>query len=238
MCTVTYIPLKNSDFILTSSRDVPFARKSAEAPQMHKEDGIEIYYPKDGKAGGTWIGTSSKNRLICLLNGGFIYHTSRSSYKKSRGIIVKDLLKADHIHKALQEINLEGVEQFTLTIVDWNSSLELIEFVWDGKNKHSKTLAQEMHIWSSSTLYDESSKQLRKHWFSDWQKENKPIQEKILEFHHHAGIGDPHIDVVMDRKTVGTVSITSIKKEGNLILWNYEDVIAKQTFQTLINTNQ
>ena len=99
MCTVTYIPLGNSDFILTSSRDIPFARKKAAHPKKTTEDGVELYYPKDGKAGGTWIGTSAKNRLICLLNGGFKYHTSREKYTKSRGLIVKELLKADDIRK-------------------------------------------------------------------------------------------------------------------------------------------
>ncbi len=225
MCTVTYIPLGKSDFILTSSRDVPFARKSAEQPKKYIEDDVELYYPKDGKAGGTWIGTSSKSRLICLLNGGFEYHTSRQSYKKSRGIIVKDLLKIDDIYKGLAIIDLNGVEQFTLTIVDWNDTLSLIEFVWDGKKKHLKVLAQKPQIWSSSTLYDESAKQLRRDWFADWQQTDEFTQENILDFHHHAGIGDTHIDIFMDRKTVGTVSITSIRKEKNHLEMNYENVL-------------
>lgn len=224
MCTVTYLPLNTSDFILTSSRDVPFARKKALHPKKYIEDGVEIYYPKDGKAGGTWIGTSSKKRLICLLNGGFEYHTSKSSYKKSRGLIVKELLKVNDIRKGLNAIDLIDIEQFTLTIVDWNTTLELIEFVWDGEKKHIKILPQESHIWSSSTLYDESVKQLRKDWFTDWQKRNGFSQEKILEFHHHAGIGDPHIDLIMDRKMGGTVSITSVKKEQNDIIMNYRDM--------------
>jgi len=225
MCTVTYLPLGKSDFILTSSRDVPFAREKALYPKKYVESGVEIYYPKDGKAGGTWIGVSSKNRLICLLNGGFEYHTSRISYKKSRGIIVKELLKIDDIHKGLSTINLVDVEQFTLTIVDWNNLLELIEFVWDGQKKHIKKLPQEPHIWSSSTLYDESVKQLRCNWFTDWQKTTQFSQEKILEFHHNAGVGDPNIDVIMDRKVGGTVSITSLKKENKGIVISYEDIL-------------
>lgn len=225
MCTVTYIPLGNSDFILTSNRDVPFAREKALHPKKYVEDGIEIYYPKDGKAGGTWIGTSLNNRLICLLNGGFEYHTSRASYKKSRGIIVKELLKADSIRKGLKEIDLIGVEQFTLTIVDWNNKLELIEFVWDGKEKHLKVLPQKPHIWSSSTLYDEDVKQLRQDWFENWQLKKDFSQASILEFHRTAGIGDPNIDIIMDRKVGGTVSITSVKKENCSILMSYEDVL-------------
>ena len=234
MCTVTYLPLGNSDFILTSSRDVPYAREKANHPQNYHEDGIELWYPKDGKAGGTWIGVSAKNRLICLLNGGFEYHTSLSHYKKSRGLIVKELLKAEQIRRGLEAIDLEGVEQFTLTIVDWNTTLELIEFVWDGKQKHLKTKPQKPEIWSSSTLYDASIKQLRKEWFETWQSQNTFEQESILDFHHIAGMGDPRIDVMMDRKLGGTVSITSIQKTSDSIRINYKDVLNGETSELSI----
>ncbi len=227
MCTVTYIPLGKKDFILTSSRDVPFSRERASSPKKYIEESTELCYPKDGKGGGTWVGFSSKNRLICLLNGGFKYHTSRAEYKKSRGLIVKELLKIDDIRKGLNNINLLNVEQFTLTIVDWNENLELLEFVWDGKEKHLKIMSQEPHIWSSSTLYDESVKKLRLDWFADWKKNKELSQENILEFHHIAGIGDPHIDLMMDRKMGGTVSITSVTKSKNRLSMRYEDVILK-----------
>ena len=224
MCTVTYIPLGNNDFILTSSRDVPYKRERASKPEKYVEEGIDIWYPKDGRAGGTWIGLSSKKRLICLLNGAFKYHTSRSDYKKSRGLIVKELLRANNLKTALKNIDLTGIEEFTLTIIDWDGKLELIEFVWDGINKHLKLMPQEPHIWSSSTLYDENVKQLRRNWFADWQKQKDFSQHHILNFHHNAGIGDPNIDVLMDRKLGGTVSISSIKKQENLISFHYEDV--------------
>jgi len=238
MCTVTYIPLGKSDFILTSSRDIPFSREKAEHPKKMVEDGVELYYPKDGKAGGTWIGTSAKKRLICLLNGGFVYHTSRISYAKSRGLIVKELLKVDDIRKGLNAVDLEGVEQFTLTIVDWNDELELLEFVWDGVKKHTKLMPQEPHIWSSSTLYDQSVKQLRCDWFASWLKENVTLshsstynadtvegyQKSILDFHHTAGVGDKFIDVLMNRGLGGTVSITSVKKNQKEVAMHYEEI--------------
>ena len=224
MCTVSYLPLENNGFILTSNRDVPYTRKKANEPKVYEEGGVELNYPKDVEAGGTWIGTSSKNRLICLLNGGFYYHTSRSIYKKSRGLIVNELLKVDDIKKGIQEIDLNGVEQFTLTIVDWNNELDLFEFVWDGVKKHLKKMKQEPQIWSSATLYDREVKKLRKDWFVDWQNNNEMTQETILNFHKTAGIGDPAIDIKMDRKEGGTVSITSVLKEGEAVSMNYESI--------------
>lgn len=234
MCTVTFLPLNKTDFILTSSRDIPFSRDKAELPKEYFVDGVKLSYPKDGKAGGSWIGTSSKNRLICLLNGGYVYHKSLSSYKKSRGLIVKDLLMVDNILEGLNAIELKNVEQFTLVIVDWNEALTLFEFVWDGNEKHLKRLDQEPHIWSSSTLYSEEVKKMRKEWYDQWQKNNMITQENILKFHHTAGVGDPIIDVMMNRKTGGTVSITSIKKQKNHLGMIYEDVIAKYKTELII----
>ncbi len=224
MCTVTYLPLGNNEFILTSSRDVPYSRERAEQPMKYLENGVNLWYPKDGKAGGTWIGVSDQKRLICLLNGGFEYHTSLSHYKKSRGLIVKTLLSAPDIRAGLDGIDLDGVEQFTLSIVDWSDTLTLLEFVWDGSVKHLKELAQQPIIWSSSTLYDSKIKELRRQWFRSWQGKNNPTSEAILEFHHTAGIGDPRIDVLMDRKLGGTVSITSISKSADQLHMYYEDV--------------
>jgi len=224
MCTVTYLPLKNEQFILTSNRDVGYTRQEALAPKKYIEDGVELFYPKDGKAGGTWIGTSSKNRTLCLLNGGFVNHEFEGSYRTSRGKIVIDLLKCDNIENELIRINLIGIEPFTLVIVDWNEKLRLMEFVWDGDNRHFKNLTQEMYIWSSSTLFTEEMKNLRKKWFSTWRK-NSPIdQESILKFHHDAGIGDPNVDVILKRKNVGTVSVTSVFKNESGIQMYYEAI--------------
>ena len=77
--------------MLISNRDEAVSRKTI-PPKLYEENEVSLVYPKDEVAGGTWIGSSSKNRLLCLLNGAFVKHDRKSSYKKSRGIIVKELL--------------------------------------------------------------------------------------------------------------------------------------------------
>lgn len=231
MCTVTFLPLTNNNFILTSSRDVPYSREKAIFPKKYIEDDISLVYPKDGKAGGTWIGFSDKKRLICLLNGGYKNHKQQEYYIKSRGLIVKELLKSVDITKACKTIDLENVEPFTLVIVDWKKEVKLMEFVWDGNKKHFKLLTLDNHIWSSSTLYTDEMKVLRKNWFKNWKndqsqfqvKTNK-IQASILEFHHTAGTGNPKVDVLMKRPEVGTVSITQVFKFGDDIKMDYEEI--------------
>ena len=222
MCTVTFLPLKDNGFIFTSSRDVGFQRAKAERPKNYFESGVELYYPKDGKAGGTWIGTSRNNRLICLLNGGFNNHKRKDDYPKSRGLIVKELLIAEHIDTACMQIDLHNIEPFTLVVVHWEEKLRLVEFVWDGELRHFKELAPGPFIWSSATLYDEHMKKMRLEWFDKWLLSNEISPSGILDFHKNAGIGDPEVDVFMKREKVGTVSITQVSKIRNEINMLYK----------------
>lgn len=216
MCTVTFLPLENGGFVLTSSRDVGYKRAEALAPKTYIENGVSLHYPKDGKAGGTWIGTSRNNRLICLLNGGFEDHLQKEFYAKSRGLIVKELLIAEDFQLATNSVNLEDIEPFTIVYVSWGLQLQLMEFVWDGRRKHLKDLDWQPLIWSSSTLYTEAMKSLRREWFREWFIGKKKTAENILEFHKNAGLGFPEVDVFMRREQVGTVSITQVSLEDKV----------------------
>jgi len=222
MCTVTYLPIGDSDFILTSNRDEQPARKTI-APKEYVEDSVKLTYPKDELAGGTWIGLSDKNRLICLLNGGFETHQREAIYKMSRGIIVKAILKSDDFENDITTFDFKGIEPFTIVLVDWNADLKAYELVWDGKKQHFSELNNEPKIWSSSTLYTQEEKELRKVWFADWLENHQNFtQEDILIFHHNSEIGTPENSVKMKRSYIETVSVTSIKKKDATITLNYE----------------
>lgn len=234
MCTVTYLPLGGHDFILTSNRDEDPKRKTI-APKEYDEDGVKLIYPRDEVAGGTWIGLSDKKRLICLLNGGFEKHKRADSYRLSRGVIVKQLLKVDNPVEIINHFNFEGIEPFTIVLVDWKKNLTAYELVWDGVEKHFQELDSSPKIWSSSTLYTEEMKQLRRDWFVDWQKEN-PIfkQENIVAFHQDETKGNNEISLKMKRPQVETVSVTSVQKTAEKVAVIYIDILNK----TVSNTTQ
>ena len=223
MCTVTYLPLGNDDFILTSNRDESPIRKTL-APEDYLENEVLIRYPKDELAGGTWIGLSEQKRLICLLNGGFTSYKRAATYRLSRGIIVKELLSAPDAILSIHNLNLEGVEPFTIVLVDWQKGLDTYELVWDGAQKHFKKLAQEPAIWSSSTLYTPEEKKLRQSWFKNWlEKQDKFSKEQIISFHQDTQLGTPEISIKMKRDFVETVSTTSILKTKQEVHMSYLD---------------
>ena len=225
MCTVTYLPLGNNDFILTSNRDEQPSRKTIE-PKEYLEDGVKLTYPKDELAGGTWIGLSSKNRLICLLNGGFESYVRETSYKMSRGVIVKAILKSNDFENYINNFDFTGIEPFTIVLVDWNMELKIFELVWDGNQQHFSELGQSPKIWSSSTLYTKEEKALRKMWFANWLKDRQKFTPKdILEFHHNSDLGTVENAPRMKRSYVETVSVTSVKKRDSNIEMNYQSLV-------------
>lgn len=225
MCTVTYFPLGDDDFILTSNRDETPLRKTI-PPKKYSENGVALTYPKDEVAGGTWIGISDKKRLVCLLNGGFENHTRKIPYKMSRGIIVKNILSAEDGVTFINNFDFTNIEPFTLVLVDWKMQLKTYELVWDGVKKHFKELAQEPKIWSSSTLYTNEMKELRKEWFANFLNDNNEIdQQEILAFHQNSTLGNPDISPKMKRSYVETVSVTSVKKDDLSISLEYLDFI-------------
>lgn len=226
MCTVTYLPLGGQDFILTSNRDEDPKRKTI-LPEEYDEGGVKLTYPKDELAGGTWIGLSDKKRLICLLNGGFIKHKHTGVYRMSRGVIVKELLKVDDPLAVINDFCFEGIEPFTIVLVDWDKNLNVYELVWDGKKKHFQKLENKPKIWSSSTLYDEDAKQLRRDWFTKFLQENFGFlsQKEILNFHKDETRGSSGISLKMKRSLVETVSITSVLKKGESTIMNYYPIM-------------
>lgn len=225
MCTVSFLPLDNNDFILTSNRDETPLRKTI-SPQFYEENNATLLYPKDAFAGGTWIGTSNRKRVICLLNGAFEKHQRKAFYRKSRGIIVTELLAVDDAISEIHQTNFTDIEPFTLILLDFKSELKIFELIWDGEKKHFQQLKNTPKIWSSATLYNQEMTSERKVWFADWLQENKVFsQDKILTFHQDTTKGTKETAVKMKRTFVETVSITSIKKTTENIEVLYQDLL-------------
>ena len=208
MCTVTYIPVKDSCYII-SNRDERFIRKEAIPPAANNMNGNILLYPKDADAGGTWITATGDGHAGVLLNGAFEKHMPSPPYRKSRGLVFLEIMEAECPVSFFSAINLRDIEPFTLITL----AGELHECRWNGRQKFILPLQkQQPYIWSSVTLYDEMIKKEREKWFSEFiEKHPMPTMTEALAFHQFAGEGDQHKDLRMNRKNeVFTVSITGM----------------------------
>lgn len=233
MCTVTYVPQEKKGFILTSNRDEAPHRSPQHITQVQLYE-QQLLFPRDAGAGGTWIATSNKNRVVCLLNGAFHHHQHQPPYRKSRGLVLLEAFEYQTLAAFAENYNLCEIEPFTLILCEQNSLLELR---WDGDQKHLRPLnPRGRYIWSSATLYSPAVKQQRQEWFEQWPSEKEQTHaERMMDFHKHAGNGDPYNDIVMNRDgVVQTVSITQIINNHSEIRMDYHDLVTDNFKQAKI----
>jgi uncharacterized protein with NRDE domain len=211
MCTVTYLPTKTG-FILSSNRDESPTR--AATPLVREKLGNRIVsFPRDLK-GGSWIFSDDLNRVLVVLNGAFKKHSHLPPYRKSRGLIAKEYFTYEDTLDFIRELDLNGIEPFTMIIKDQEC---LWEFRWDEEIKHvQKKNSNTPHIWSSSTLYTSEIQKLRENWFWANLPNSKTHSLSTAKFIHRSGdIGDPKQNYVMNRENiVRTVSISHVEIEN------------------------
>lgn len=238
MCTVTFIPTSKG-FCFTSSRDEKSSRSTI-YPAQYSHKKINLIYPKDELAGGTWIAMSENGRTACLLNGAFIAHQKKESYVKSRGVILLESFQYSNILEFKKNVDLQNIEPFTLLLLDYrNSSLNhFFEFIWDGKTKHFKELSKtENQIWSSATLYNSEVQGNRKKLFDNWILEHYLEEDKqILNFHNRKhGLKKSEDIVMIGDGDLKTLSISEIQLSNQNVTFNYHDILKNQLHVLNIN---
>ena len=175
MCTVSFFPL-NEGFCITSNRDEKITRQKAIPPKMYLIDGKEIYFPKDPKAGGTWF-AHDKNNVIVLLNGAQEKHVVKDNYRKSRGIIVIELIASKNPFLEWQTLDLNEIEPFTIILFSEN---KLHQLQWNEIEKSTLELdIYKSYIWSSSTLYSKEIRTERTLWFSKFTATVLPLNNSF-----------------------------------------------------------
>lgn len=237
MCTVTYLPKGENEFLLTSNRDEAPNRASIRVQTKTTKKGIKVLFPQDPQAGGTWLAAADSGRVICLLNGANETYKRNPPYRKSRGLILLDAFEWLSIPLFVERYNFTNIEPFTMVIFDKG---QLYEFQCR-ENAIVRQLSllspKEAHIWSSVPLYNAEFRAKRKQLFEDW-LQTKPNYElqNILQFHQSKGTGDPYNDFVMNRgDQVRTVSISSFEKTADSFNLFHKDLIQNRVLLKVLN---
>jgi len=235
MCTVTFVPLKNNRVVITSNRDEHVSRRARLQPYTEVVNEIKITYPKDKTAGGTWFAMNENGVVVVLLNGAAKNHKRTPPYRRSRGLIVLDIISSRHPINFIHEVDLENIEPFTLAMYD---ALNLWEFRWDGNRKELRQLdSTQNHIWSSWTLYNKSSQEKRNRHFKVFHTENEPLNtEKILNFHQE-NHGDFENGFIINRKNgLKTLSVTQVVSQKDYCELHHLDLDSAQSKAVSLST--
>lgn len=229
MCTLTYLPLSDG-FVVTSNRDESPLR-ATQLPEIHDHGDISICYPRDEVGGGTWIAADLKGRIACLLNGAFLPHKHEPPYRISRGQILLQALQHVSFNEFLVDLDLDGVEPFTLLLLNSKRTESGIEFRWTGSEKYMADIdGTRPQVWQSSSMYDADQQYVRQQMFGKWVSMN-PAEHlfNISGFHHIKHEDNERYDILIDRDVVKTVSITQIHISGPRVIFDYLDLVYDRT---------
>ncbi len=234
MCTVSFVR-SDGKTIITSNRDEQVIRLAVE-PKKYFINNRNLIFPKDPKAGGTWFVTNEFNSVLVLLNGAEEKHIQKPNYRKSRGLIVLEMMSNNSAIDFWNEINLENIEPFTLVLYQEN---KLYELRWNEIEKYQKELdANKKHIWSSSTLYSTKIREERSHWFYEFLENKKLLSEdNLLDFHQNTENKNLEYGLKINRNDyLQTLSITQFVIENEVSTMRYFDLIKNEDFSIPINS--
>jgi uncharacterized protein with NRDE domain len=218
--------MEEQQYVLTHNRDESPGRSP---DRLHTDQiaGQQLIFPKEPKAGGTWIASSNNDLTICILNGAFENHERTPPYRRSRGLVALDFFGYSSIQEFVGKYTFVGIEPFTLLVCEGK---KLHELRWDSRKVHLNELdAQRPHIWSSAPLYRPEIRRKREQWFDLWLQLNPaPKLENIMYFHQNAGEGNPRTDVIMKKsENFRTVSITNVIRTPEQLKMRYRDLITE-----------
>lgn len=216
---------------MTSNRDEHISRPGSFVPKLETINNCKVIFPKDPKAGGTWIAINENGVGAVLLNGAFERHIRKESYAKSRGLVLLDIVSSENPVSILETIDLQDIEPFTLVLFDGS---ELIELRWDENRKHIKKLdINKKHIWSSTTLYSKDAIVYREQLFDQFISQNKVFtKDNIIAFHSNNN-NDYENGLVINRNDLlKTFSITQLVFKQNNVELYHQDLL-KNEQQTL-----
>ncbi|WP_284651669.1 NRDE family protein [Flavobacterium terrisoli] len=232
MCTVSFVNA-NGKIIITSNRDEKILRPNAIEPKNYLINNKKVIFPKDNKAGGTWYAIDEHSNVLVLLNGAEEKHVLKDGYRKSRGLIVLDLISSESPFQAWQETDLSDIEPFTLVLFE---NQKLYQLRWNELEKSTLELnTNESHIWSSSTLYPAAIREKRANWFYTFLDTKPEVnEEELFNFHRYTEEGNTEHGLVINRNDIlKTLSITQTVIEMNKVTIHYNDLIAERDFSNI-----
>lgn len=224
MCTLSWLPHADG-YTFWHGRDERTTRLPAEPPALVRRGGLAALAPRDGDAGGTWIGVNELGLTLGLANlypaEGVVVAGMPPRGAVSRGRIVDDLLAAaDAVEAArrLTAMDLDVFAPFTLAALQPERLPELHR--WDGERLESRTAARAGLLLTSSGA-GRGVEKIRKLEYERLAPGPVPAAELIEALHRSHLPGLDADSFCMHRDEAGTVSLTRVEVRASVVRMIY-----------------
>lgn len=235
MCTLSVLRLSNS-LVITMNRDEARLRHEAGLKQQ-QQDGVELLYPIDGQAGGTWFGVNNQGVVLALLNR---YQDPQSNPAPTRGNIIPQALAHGDVNlvkKHLSEQNYQYYNPFDLLLI---SSAECLHLSWNGRHLSINNTSQAALLLSSSALNTEAVLAKRQEHFQQWLAKSPELSAAAvlqnIHLQHDSGSRDNSI--LMDRSDAHSKSICQVLLKPNCCEFNYYPEDSLQQWRSHISDSK
>lgn len=216
MCTLTV--LRDADRVLvTMNRDERRDRAPEVSPRISVDDAIGVAWagPRDGAAGGTWMGANEFGVVACLLNqyaSGSAAPPARDPSRPSRGAVVPALLTRGPWTQVLAwlESGFDPTAYGGFRLVIANAH-ETVLVVWTGAGRIETTRqSAERFFLSSSSWNQEEVLPWRRARFDEWCAVGAKATHRIPAIHLLRPDGMEAWAPLMAREHSATRSITQV----------------------------
>ncbi|WP_322970895.1 NRDE family protein [Faecalibacter sp. LW9] len=212
MCIISFYK-QNDEIVLTHNRDEAIDRVASLEVETREWNGKKFSAPIDQKKNGTWI-FYSEEFIACILNGGKVKPMNlKSTYRKSRGIVLLELMNYDSVKEYAENENLKDIAPFTIFVFERKSTKIYLLF-WDGISLEMNDLSSDSFVFrASSTLYSEINMRDIEKKFCTF---NITSPEALFEIHQTIKIKDGDVE-----SGKATTSITQIFANSSEISMKY-----------------
>ena len=223
MCTVTVVP-HEAGIRLMCNRDERRTRPAAIPPRVHELGGRLAAFPVDPQGGGSWVGVNDTDIVVALLNVHSARRRCTEEPRRSRGLIVRELLSCGsmaHVREAIASLNVGVFETFRLVIVH---GLTVTVATHDGAcTMTCRQISLDVPLlFTSSSLGDARVEAPRRRLF-----QRMVVQRRAgwldgqAQFHRHQWRCRPEISVRMERGDALTVSrtVVDVTPAGRIVVY-------------------
>lgn len=223
MCTLSWW-LNGAERGVLFNRDEKRARSYGQPPKkVELSADRSALMPYDPDGGGTWIGVNDRGLMVAILNN-YPHYQSVEAGKRSRGLLVTDLLKAVD--------DVEGVDAYVRSVELWRyrgfvifafgSSGEPIALRWDGVQLESLAVsgATALPVLVTSSVRREDCERFRGGQFAACPRN----PEALRQLHEYYHAPEPALGPLMSREDAGTDSIIEIRLQTRHAEMKYQNV--------------
>jgi hypothetical protein len=212
MCTVTVVPHETGIRVMCN-RDERRSRPSALPPHVHDLGGRLAAFPIDPRGGGSWVGVNDAGIVVTLLNVSGATHTFRDGPRRSRGLIVREILRCgslSHAADTIANLDVSPFETFRLVVTHGSTVVDATSDGVRAAIRRPITLHTPL-LFTSSSLGDALVEIPRRRLFERMVVERQAGWLRgQARFHRHQWPSRPAISVRMERDDALTVSRTVV----------------------------